>query len=643
MKPQLRRRLCSAALLLAASLSLRAAEPFWFNTLVAHWTDYGTPEYLDFIGEAKPQVAQVGFYGVTFYSVAHTKFGKGYPAHFPIEGTKECGEFFRNLNKEVHARGSKVVGHFNTTFILGDPDKRAGFFDWYHNLWDTKALGPKPTPDPTQMLAVDAAGKLITTTSYKIGGWPEYHGCLNNPLWRACLKPMITDAIARGVDGLIANYYYRRDCMCRHCVGGFRAWLGTNYTAAQLKEQFAIENLKTHEFKEIPSWHNPKETSPYKLAALKWTQISLKAAFDDVFIAHGRKLKPDLMVAQWNHLGGFNQINGDERCLLPGDLWGRGENYLWYSTGNAASQTDLANGDLGDGTLQLRYIRGAFGPKPFLLGKYEQTRTRATIAEGIANGGAGLGFYATFKNPAGREAMTTYFGFAAKHRDLYVGAQPAAELLLLYPRSAVHRGDVEPVARFKAIGKQLAREGYVFDVVPDDLLTAEQLTKRPVVVTTTQGNSEALAAMLAKAPSQVRFLRGPAITLFTEINNAEEQVAKWRKELAAVTRREGAPTVVASVLSQPKRRLVHLVNYNREEPPKTRTMGSGPHEERPLAIEGTTVRLALAPGERVKSIRLLSPDAEVSTGPAGLVQRTGEAAFTVPRLLIYTVAVAELE
>lgn len=617
-----------SSLVLAEAIS-PAAEPFWFNTLVAHWTDYGSPEYLDFIGEARPQVAQVGFYGITFYSVAHTKFGKGYPAHFPVEGTKECGEFFRKLSAEIHARGSKVVGHFNTTFILGDPDKRAGFFDWYHNGWDTRSFGPKPTPDPTQMLAVDAAGRLITTASYKIGGWPEYHGCLNNPLWRACLKPMVTDAIARGVDGLIANYYYRRDCMCTHCVGGFRAWLGTNYPAAQLKEQFAITDLKTHVFKEIPSWHNPKETSPYKLAALKWTQISLKHAFDEVFMAHGRKLKPDLLVAQWNHLSAFSQINGDERCLLPGELWGRGENYLWYSTGNAASQTDLANDDLGDGTLQLRYIRGAFGPKPFLLGKYEQTRTRATIAEGIANGGTGLGFYANFKNPAGREAMTAYFGFARKHRDLYEGAQPAAELLLLYPRSAVHRGEVEPVARFKAIGKQLAREGYVFDIVPDDIVTEAQMASRRAVVDCSSSGSAKLA---------------PQVTRLTVTATPEaDAVGRWGKELAGVTRRTGAPTVVASVLSQPKRRLVHLVNYNREEPPKTRPMGSGPHEEKPLAVEGITVRLALAPGERVKSVQLFSPDVAVSTGPAIVKQRPDEATFTVPRLLIYTVAVAELE
>jgi hypothetical protein len=613
--------------LLLSWISLRAAEPFWFNTLVAHWTDYGTPEYLDFIGEAKPEVAQVGFYGVTFYSLAYTKFGKGYPAHLPVEGTKECGEFFRKLNQEVHQRGSKVVGHFNTTFIFGDPDQRAGFFDWYHNGWDTKTFGSKPTTDPTAMLSVDADGKLITSTSYKIGGWPEYHGCLNNPLWRACLKAMMTDAIARGVDGLIANYYYRRDCMCTHCVGGFRAWLATNYSGAQLKAQFAIADLKAHAFVEIPSWHNPKETSPFKLAALKWTQLSLKESFDDVFIAHGRKLKPDLMVAQWNHLGGFSQINGDERCLLPGDVWGRNESYLWYSTGNAASQTDLANGDLGDGTLQLRYIRGAFGPKPFLLGKYEQTRTRATIAEGIANGGAGLGFYAPFNNPAGREAMTTYFGFVAKHRDLYAGAQPAAELLLLYPRSAVHQGDVEPVARFQAIGHMLAREGYTFDIVPDDIVTEGQLAGHRVVVNCVAAKPKAGAAR------QLAVLAPPA----------DDQVSKWRQELASVTRREGAPTVVASVLRQPKRRIVHLVNYNREEPPKTSMMGRGPHEEKPVAVENLTVRLMLKPGERVKSIQLLSPDAQVSTGPADIVRRAGEVVVAVPRMLIYTVAVAELE
>jgi hypothetical protein len=177
------------------------------------------------LGEARPEIAQVGFYGVTFYSLAHTPFGKGYPAHLPVQGTAECGSWFQNLNREVHRRGVRVVGHFNVTFIFGDPEKNAGFFQWYNELWDEKELGPKPCRDPVEMLQKDASGRPITTEMYRIGGWPEYHGCLNNPHWRACLKAMLRVAVRRGVDGLICNYFYRRDCMCRYCQDGFRAYL----------------------------------------------------------------------------------------------------------------------------------------------------------------------------------------------------------------------------------------------------------------------------------------------------------------------------------------------------------------------------------------------------------------------------------
>src|SRR6266853_863283 len=258
--------LVACALLLVPAFHKLHADPApasdrWFNTLVAHWTDYGTPEYLDFLAEAKPEIAQVGFYGVTFYSVAHTPFGKGYPAHFPVQGTQECGGFFARLNREIHARGVRVVGHFNMTFILGDPGKKAGFFEWYDKGWDEAAFGPKPCADPTDMLQKDAAGNLIATHEYKIGGWPEYHGCLNNPKWRACLKAMVKSAVDRGVDGLIANYFYRRDCMCEFCVAGFRKHLEVNFSPSELRERFGIADITTHQFTEILSWHDPKQTN----------------------------------------------------------------------------------------------------------------------------------------------------------------------------------------------------------------------------------------------------------------------------------------------------------------------------------------------------------------------------------------------
>jgi hypothetical protein len=610
----------------------------WFNTLVAHWTDYTDADYLSFIGQARPEIAQVGFYGVTFYSLAHTPFGKGYPAHLPVQGTQECGDWFANLNREIHNRGSKVVGHFNVSFIFGDPELKTGFFEWYDKGWDEKTLGAKPVLDPTKMLQIDADGKLIKTESYKIGGWPEYHGCLNNPAWRTVLKVMAKAAIDRGVDGLIANYFYRRDCMCQYCQSGFRDYLATHYSAAELREKMGIENLATNKFTAIPSWHDPKETTPYKMAALTWTQTALKEDFDDVFINYGRALKPNLLVAQWNHLGNFSQINGDERSALPGILWGRGEDYLWYSTGNAHSQTDLAKGDLGDGTLQLRYIRGAFGPKPYLLGKYEQTRIRASIAEGVANGGAGMGFYAPHKNAIGRDDFVRYFGFLRRHREYYQGAQPAGELLLLYPRSAVHTGDITPVETFRVLGKQLLRDGYAFDVLPDDLLTPERLSSYSAVIYCNESKlSDAAQAALLAFKGARRFV---------DKIGTNFSLADWQNGLSKVSQRAGSPTVLLSLMGQPQQRrlLVHLVNYNREEPPAgVSVMGRGPQDEKPIAVNNVQVNLALPPRAKIKSVTLFSPDAEAPGRELHAKTKNGRATFTVPTVLVYSVAVVQFK
>ena len=39
----------------------------------------------------------------------------------------------------------------------------------------------------------------------------EYWACLNTPHWRAVLKAWVRAGLARGVDGFIANYFYRHD------------------------------------------------------------------------------------------------------------------------------------------------------------------------------------------------------------------------------------------------------------------------------------------------------------------------------------------------------------------------------------------------------------------------------------------------
>ena len=262
---------------LLAGSAVCAAERFEFTRMIAHWADYADPGYLSFIEEAKPEVAQVGFYGAHFWSLADTPFGSGYPAHFPVRGHRECADWFARLNAELHRRGVKVIGHMNVKFLVGDPESPEGprgFFRFYRDQWDEKLLGPKPVSDPMELLEKDRFGKPISSQDYGIGGMREYWACVNNPHWRQVLKAWVRFGIAQGVDGFIANYFYRHDCLCPYCVAGFRQYLRARFTAEELKQRFAITNLDTQQFEEIVSWHDPGQSTPLRREMLRFSQIA---------------------------------------------------------------------------------------------------------------------------------------------------------------------------------------------------------------------------------------------------------------------------------------------------------------------------------------------------------------------------------
>lgn len=601
--------LCCGLAIFCSALALGADPPkrprFEFTTLVAHWAEYGKPGYVEFIKEARPDVAQLGFYGAHFWSLAHTpQFGE-YPAHFPVRGLNECGDWFQQKNDELHKLNVKVVGHFNVKFLVGDPESKEGprgFFKFYRELWNEKELGPKPVADPKDLLEKNADGSLLTNNMYSIGGMKEYWGCLNNPHWRSVLKAWVKRGIERGVDGYVINYFYRHDCLCEHCQRSFRAHMKSRYTPDQLRDQFQIPDLEKHTFKEIASWHDPKESTPMRREMLRFSQIANKQAFDEVFVEYGRSLKPDLITAQWNHLGNFSQINGDERCMLPSDLWGKDEDYLWYSSGGAAYYTDLPAGFLGDLTLQSRYIRGAFDDKPFTMGKYESTRIRAAIAELAANGGAPMGFYTNFTDPLAREEIVRYYKFLHQYDSVFKANSPYSECLLLFPRSKVHQGDVASVEKFKEAGKTLLDRHVLFDVKPDDMVTEADRKKYRFVL----NGGDDLKAVLAeakmstfKAPQTVR--------------------------------------VSASRPAQGDEVTVHFVNYNRTEPMEKHSAGGGIKDEKPIAVESVSADLALPAGFKTASVQVVTPEAAEPVS-VPFTQTGDRVMFTVPKFLVYSVA-----
>ena len=199
--------------LIVAATVVKGAEreqPLEFTTMIAHWANYAHEDYLPFVEEARPELVQVGFYGAHYWSLAHTKYGAGYPAHFPRIGLGQNRDWLRQLNQKLHQFDSVVVGHFNIEFLVGDPESDEGprgFFKWYRELWDEQLLGPKPVDDPLDLLEKNADASPIRNNSYSIGGMKEYWACLNNPHWRAVLKAWVRHGISHGLDGFLSRIH----------------------------------------------------------------------------------------------------------------------------------------------------------------------------------------------------------------------------------------------------------------------------------------------------------------------------------------------------------------------------------------------------------------------------------------------------
>ncbi|MEO1997099.1 MAG: hypothetical protein ABGZ17_17660 [Planctomycetaceae bacterium] len=604
---------------LAAHSLLTAAEParpFEFTRMIAHWAQYGNEDYLAFVKAAQPEVAQLGFYGAHFWSLSHTPQFGGYPAHFPVRGLDACGDWFSRRNAALHQSHVKVIGHFNVEFLVGDPEGPhgpRGFFAFYDRLWDERILGPKPVASALEMLERGADGQPLVQQTYRIGGMREYWACLRNPHWQQVLKAWTKQAIRRGVDGLIINYFYRHNCLCKHCVSGFRGHLSQEFSAAELRTRFGISDLQRQKFDELVCWHDPLQSTPLKMEMLRWSQISNKRVYDDVFVRYGRSLKPDLILAQWNHLGDFTQIAGDERCALPARLWGRDEDYLWYSAGGSANTTDLKRNRLGDVTLQARYIRGAFADKPFTIGKYENTRIRSAIAELAANGGAPMGFYTRFQVPEARQEIIRYYQFLKRHEGIFRGNRSHAEAVLLFPRTRVHTGDITAVQTFREHGQQLLDQHVLFDVVPDDLWTARP-TPGPALVLTT------------KTPLNLEPARSQTLSRFD------------------------APATVRISATRPQHGQaldVHFVNYNRTEPKPGAdgrpSPGGGIQDERPLAVDGIQVDIVMPRGFQAGRVEMLTPESPAPRVLAWHDTTEHRIRFRIPEFLVYAVARIHLQ
>ncbi len=221
------------------------------------------------------------------------------------------------------------------------------------------------------------------------------------------------------------------------------------------------------------------------------------------------------------------------------------------------------------------------------------------IAELAANGGAPMGFYTRFKDPEARKEIVRYYQFLAKYDDLYRGNTPHAEVLLLFPRTEVHKGNVEAVTAFKEQGKKLLDAHVLFDVLPDDQAAPAKRAAYAVVVDPMKPDARpvgpsAFVTSVAVRVSASKPAKGGEITL-------------------------------------------HFVNYNRTEPKEPRSPGGGIKDEKPIAVEGVKADFVLPRGTTVKKVLVATPE-EPDGMEVKFTVKDGRVTFDVPKFLVYAIA-----
>jgi hypothetical protein len=615
----------------------------WFNRYATHWGELDD-DFIKYVLDVRPQVVQAGFFGPGYYAARAIALAEGKAEHWTSfgGGVVDLG-WWRDFITRAHAGGIRVQGMSSITLLTGDSETGLGFFDYFDNRWDTALLGPKPPVKAVDLMQIKAEGELISEPAEP--GYRLYFGCPANPHWRTVLKAFVKVGIDLGLDGFAVLLAHRRECICEHCQRGFRRFLGERYNARELRERFGISDLGKHRFGTINGFYMPEETGPLSLECLKFGQYMLYECEREVFVEYGRSLKPDLLLGQWNHLycyfcspwhETFSQLNGDERCTLPSELWARGEDWVMYSIGNSSGYWRPDEDQFGQFSLEHKYLKEAGSGRPQSIKVDDGTRVRLYTAEAVAHGGFAYARGPGYRDPATRRIVKTYFDFLREHEGLYRAAKSYAEVGVVFPRRSVHRGDVAGVAAFKRAGLRLSREHFLFDVVLDTNVNATRLRRYrallfPENTELTPSQSQALEAW-EKAG-------GELYPVPLEPEAALNALANDELPFSTIT---APPTVLWTAWRHSSRPqlVVHFVNYARDaEKAVDKTAAAA---ECPAPAGALSVRFVLPERATARSVTLLSPDAPGTKQEVSFEQVERTLNFRVEQVITYGLCVVDL-
>ncbi len=137
----------------------------------------------------------------------------------------------------------RVIAYICMMTTGGDPQERTGFWRFWDN-WDAFEqfnIPERPEVDPInwQQRKPDGSPEIAYRRDH-----PPYDpmfrwtNCINNPAWRTYQRWVTEEAARIGIDGFFVDNAGTQHCYCEHCRAGFRDWIRSRYTEAEIDELF---------------------------------------------------------------------------------------------------------------------------------------------------------------------------------------------------------------------------------------------------------------------------------------------------------------------------------------------------------------------------------------------------------------------
>ena len=668
-----------------------------FRTMLVGTLSLPDEDFLNFAESMKPEVIVMGAFGA--------------PQFVAQEDRREWLGKWREIFSRMHRSNIKVVGMIELLNVGNTPDEALKFIDFFDNHWDEQMLGRKP-----DARGVDLLESRVMPPAKQSGAHAP-RGCAVNPHWLSVEKGFVKAMVDAGIDGFIthrnmfgecgcpfchaalteneasndrteapkkdvSHKHSHADASCSHCLNGFRNWLSHRFDKAELNEQLGINNLAKYRLPAVYGHHRDHEHLPsaLELEGMKYARHAIKSAYDDVFVEFGRSMKPDLLLAQWNHMPYFDELHLDgghipvwdmttfghasanERWSLPIDVWGKGEDFYWYCNWGTCQNTQLEKRFLADITLYAKLLRSFARGKPYVINKYDFYRPRNMMAEAAALGMMAGAIAVPYRTEEDRDVMRRYMQFVQKHADIFANqnGQTVSDVLLIHPRTASHRGRADGLEMIEVAGRTMLTEHIQFDFVPDDLLNTVNLANyKAVIVADSIGLDAARLAEYQTAgghviavPRTARDASDPAWSKIGAVvvsglkphTGGTVEAQPFHDALhRALNNRHARFTAPYTIEPHLYRRadsyVVHLVNYNHEEKASGRAVVE---RESPIMAPGVGIQLPLAKGETVRRVTFLDPDAE-GRQVVEFQQEAESLTLTTPHFLVYGVCLIELQ